>query len=53
MGYMRFRAMVYHFQDHVIPMICDTLIPFFNNFEDGLRMNDLTATLQSKLEVNE
>ena len=52
MGYMRFRTMVYAFQDNVIPMICDTLMPFFLNFEEGLRINDLTATLQSKLEVN-
>ena len=32
MGYMRFRTMVYAFQDYVIPMICDTLMPFFLNF---------------------
>jgi hypothetical protein len=49
LGYMRFRTMVYAFQDNVIPMICDTLMPFFHNFEDGLRINDLTASLQSKL----
>ena len=45
--------MAYSFQDHVIPMICECLMPFFHNFEDGLRVNDLTASLQSKLEVNE
>lgn len=45
MGYMRFRAMAYSFQDNMIPMICDTLIPFFNNFEDSIRVSDLTANI--------
>lgn len=32
MGYMRFRTMIYAFQDNVIPMICECLMPFFYAF---------------------
>lgn len=48
MGYMRFRSMVYSFQDNVIPLICETLMPFFENFEEGVRISELEL-LQSKL----
>ena len=53
MGYMRFRSMVYSFQDTIIPMICDTLIPFFDNFEDSIRVSDLTVNIETKLDVSE
>jgi hypothetical protein len=29
MGYMKYRCMIYHFQDNVIPFVCETLMPFF------------------------
>lgn len=53
MGYMRFRSMIYSFQDNIIPMICDTLIPFFHNFEDSIRVSDLTVNIETKLDVSE
>ena len=52
MGFMRFRTMVYNFQDNVIPMICDNLIPFFEKFEEGVKISELSQ-LQSKLDVND
>ena len=50
---MRFRSMIYSFQDNIIPMICDTLIPFFHNFEDSIRVSDLTVNIEAKLDVSE
>jgi hypothetical protein len=29
MGYIKYRTMVYSFQDSVIPTICETLMPYF------------------------
>ena len=52
MGYMRFRTMVYSFQDNVIPVICEILMPFFYAFEEGLKINELSF-LQSRMDVNE
>lgn len=31
MGYMKYRTMVYNFQDNIIPMICEVLMPYFYN----------------------
>lgn len=39
MGYMRYRLMVYSFQDTVIPMICETLMPCFYNIEEGVQIS--------------
>lgn len=49
---MRFRTMVYNFQDNVIPMICENLIPFFEKFEEGVKISELSQ-LQSKLDVSD
>lgn len=42
MGYMRYRSIVYSFQDNVIPMMCETLIPFFYSIEEGVRISELS-----------
>ena len=39
MGYLRYRTMVYAFQDNVIPLICDMLMPYFYAMEEGVRMS--------------
>jgi len=52
MGYMRYRTMVYSFQDNVIPMICETLMPYFYSVEEGVRICELSH-LQGHLKVNE
>jgi methyl coenzyme M reductase subunit D len=52
MGYMRYRSMVYSFQDDVIPHICETLMPFFYRIEEGVRISELSY-LQENLKVSE
>jgi len=42
MGYLKYRTMIYSFQDAVIPLICDILMPYFNHMEDGVRVSDLS-----------
>jgi hypothetical protein len=42
MGYMKYRTMVYSFQDQVIPMMCETLMPYFYKIEEGVQINELS-----------
>lgn len=51
MGYVKYRAMVYSFQDNVIPNICDTLMPYFYNIEEGVQISELSF-LHGKIEIN-
>lgn len=50
MGYMRYRTMVYAFQDKVIPLICDTLLPYFYNIEECVQITEISI-LQEHLNV--
>jgi hypothetical protein len=52
MGYMKYRTMVYNFQDNIIPMVCEVLMPYFYNIEEGVQINELSF-LQQHLQVND
>jgi hypothetical protein len=35
--------MVYRFQDQMMPLVCESLLPFFYSIEDTLRVSELAA----------
>lgn len=52
MGYLPYRTMVYAFQDNVIPLVCDVLMPFFYAMEEGVRVSELSQ-MQAHLNVTD
>ncbi len=52
MGYVKYRTMIYSFQDNVIPSICDTLMPYFYNIEEGVQISELSF-LQGRIEIDD
>lgn len=39
LGYMKYRTMIYHFQENVIPFVCDVLMPFFYKIQENIEVN--------------
>lgn len=44
--------MVYSFQDKAIPMICETLMPYFYKIEEGVLIKELNL-LQDNMNIND
>ena len=42
MGYIKYRTMVYAFQDTIIPLMFDTLMPFFYKVEESIKLSELS-----------
>jgi hypothetical protein len=51
MGFISYRKMLKNFQENIIPMICDTLCPYFQNIEESAQFNELSF-LHEKLQIN-
>ena len=50
--FLTYRATVYSFQENIIPIIMDALLPYFQSVEDLIKVNELAA-MQEKLAVSE
>jgi hypothetical protein len=49
---MNYRSMIYNFQDNIIPIITEELIPYFQGVEESIKINELSS-LQASLSVSE
>ena len=45
--------MIYNFQDNIIPIITEELVPFFHKVEDNIKVNELSTSLQSNVSVSD
>lgn len=52
MPFMNYRSMIYNFQDNIIPIITEELIPYFQGVEESIKINELSS-LQASLSVSE
>jgi hypothetical protein len=50
--FIEYRTMSNNFQDSIIPLILECLIPYFMNFEEAMEVNEL-AVMQDKMYLNE
>lgn len=52
LSFLVYRSMIYSFQENVIPLIMDSLLPYFQSVKEEIEVNDL-AYMQSHLTVSE
>lgn len=53
MTFLTYRTMVYSFQDNIIPVITEEMIPYFQKVEDNIRVNELSTNLQTSVIVSD
>ena len=53
MTFLTYRTMVYSFQDNIIPVITEEMIPYFQKVEDNIRVNELSTNLQTSAIVSD
>ena len=53
MTFLSYRTMIYNFQDNIIPIITEELVPFFHKVEDNIKVNELSTSLQSNVSVSD
>jgi hypothetical protein len=52
MPFVDYRSLSYNFQDTILPLIFDSLIPYFLNFEQAIEVSELSA-LQERLHLHD
>ena len=50
--FLVYRSLIYSFQEHIIPLIMDALLPFFKSVREEIEVSDLTI-FQSRLTMHE